>query len=164
MKLEPARIIRLAVLIPVVGLAVLVIRAEMVHTGQTWRLPIEGFDPRDPLHGHYLQYRYRFMPDLVDISEPGTASCVCLSRTNEEGFDPPARGVPCDLAHTCDAWLDTDTVRGPQRFYIPEAAGPALEQALRDRPASVVVTIDANGAAIPSELFIDDRPWRERVP
>ena len=49
----------LSALLPVLGLALLVMRGELARHGKpTFRLPIAGYDPRDLISGHYLRYQY----------------------------------------------------------------------------------------------------------
>src|SRR5688572_3307632 len=51
--------LQLAVVVPLVGLLVLIARAEvLLRSGASFRLAIEGYDPRDLLAGQYLQYRF----------------------------------------------------------------------------------------------------------
>lgn len=51
--------LQLAVVVPLVGLLVMIARAEvLLRSGASFRLAIEGYDPRDLLAGQYLQYRF----------------------------------------------------------------------------------------------------------
>ena len=55
------RWLQLAVVLPMIGLLVLVARAEvLLRSGESFRIAIKGYDPRDLLHGHYLQYSFDF--------------------------------------------------------------------------------------------------------
>lgn len=48
-----------ALALPIVALAAGIAAAEAGARGATvWRLPIKGYDPRDPVRGHYVRHRY----------------------------------------------------------------------------------------------------------
>lgn len=51
---------------------------RLAQQGQEWLIPIQGYDPRDLLRGHYVQYRYDW-PVAAQPSETGKA---------EAAFDP----------------------------------------------------------------------------
>ena len=167
------RAVRIAVLIPIVGLLFLVGRAEFAaRSGPTWHIPIEGYDPRDLLHGRYLQYQFRFnwqgesdcggetrggQPDL----DP--TCCLCLTRTNDRGIDPPVRQVSCADAERCDGWLEAASVEPPLRFFVPEDRARALERALGKREASLELASGSSGTPAIIELYLDGAPWRQQL-
>ena len=48
-----------ALLLPLIGLGLIWLQTEREsHEGSEWDVPIEGYDPRDLLRGHYVQFRY----------------------------------------------------------------------------------------------------------
>lgn len=172
-----------AVMIPIAGLLVLIARAEWsVRTGSTWTIPIVGFDPRDMLHGRFLQYRYAF--DWHGADECGSPSgpkrpgfgpeaaferlrpgcCLCLKRTDPSGRNPAVRQVECQAARTdCEAYLRSDRVMPPQRFFIPEEHAEQLERSLSTRQASIELRASASGEPAVVELYLDGRPWGETL-
>lgn len=161
----------LAVVIPVLGLLALVGRAEYAtRHGLVWAIPIEGYDPRDLLHGHYLLYRYRFQWEGIDTCgdqgsidrAPVPGCCLCLTRTSG-GYDPRVRQVRCDEAATCDGTLLADPMAGPQQFFVPEDRALDLESALRQREAAIELAIDPQGNPAVRELLLDRKPWRESL-
>lgn len=167
-----SRLTLVAVAIPVLGMLAVIGRAELAsRNGVEWTIPIEGFDPRDPLHGQYLEYRYRFRwtePHTCGPQLPGedlgpamvSGCCVCLSARSGR-VDPEVRQVQCDSAPSCDALLNADAVRGRQRFFIPEDRAAELETALRERPAALRLRVGEDATPVVGELLLDDRPWRE---
>lgn len=47
------------VIVPLAGLAALWVQSEHAsRQGTDWEVPIEGYDPRDLLRGHYVEFRY----------------------------------------------------------------------------------------------------------
>jgi hypothetical protein len=164
---------QIAVVIPMLGLLVLVARAEvLLRSGASFRVAIEGYDPRDLLRGHYLQYRFRFdwhgestcgrvsggFPDGVDPS-----CCVCLSSEVDSSMMAQARQVPCGQVGTCDGWLEGASVSPPLRYFVPERHASALEDALRGREAALTLTCGPGGQPAIGDLYLDGQPWREVI-
>jgi uncharacterized membrane-anchored protein len=167
------RLTILAAVIPVLGLLALVGRAEYAtRHGLTWTIPIQGYDPRDLLHGQYLQYRYRFQWYDVDTCgdpaafdrEPTQGCCLCLTPGHAGRYDPRVRQMHCDEAeNVCGGTLRAESVMGPQRYFVPEDRALDLENALREREAAIELAIDPQGNAAVRELMLDRRPWRDAL-
>lgn len=165
------RLTLLAVLVPVLGLAALAGRAEYaVRHGPQWTIPIEGYDPRDLLHGQYLQYRYRLRWRGTDTCgagtygerEPTPGCCLCLTRDATDGYDPFVRQVACGAApRTCDGSLRAEGMLPPQRYFVPEDRAQALESALRSHAAAIELRASPSGEPAVHELLLDRRPWRD---
>lgn len=171
--MNPRRWLGLGVILVPIGLLLLIARAELtLASGQVFRVGIAGYDPRDLLHGHYLQYRYVFdwqgeptcgavAPSETSLGDP--RCCVCLTRAQSPEQAPSARQVSCAEAMGCDGFLRVQNIEPPLRYFIPEAQASALERALIEHRAAVDLTVRANGEAIPGELYLDGQPWREVV-
>jgi hypothetical protein len=169
-----SRLTLVAVAIPVLGMLAVIGRAELAsRDGIEWTIPIEGFDPRDPLHGQYLEYRYRFRwtgPHTCGPQLPGeelgpdvaSGCCLCLS-ARDGRVDPEVRQVQCAPDPSCDALLNADAVRGRQRYFIPEDRAEELERALRERPAALRLRVAQDASPVVGELLLGDRPWREAL-
>ena len=168
------RLVKIAVIIPVLGLMALMARAEFaVRSGPTWRIDIEGYDPRDLLHGRFLRYRYKLNwqgENTCGSTEDGgngalsPGCCLCLTRDDADGINPPVRQVWCDEAQQdCDGWLRADALEGAQRYFVPEDRARELEEALRDREAALELTCSPDGTPAIRELYLDGRPWRETL-
>lgn len=164
------------VVIPVLGIAALIARAELkLRSGETFRVAITGYDPRDLLHGHYLQYRYDWDwqgeqgcgAGEASLSFDGSSAdphcCICLTRRGSPPLAPAARQVTCDRIDACDAWLAGSEAAPPLRYFIPEEKAAQLEEAFRTQRAQVDLTV-SNGRASVGELYLEGRPWREVVP
>lgn len=153
-----ARIVALA--IPLLAVVLGIVRAELFLQGaQDFVFEIEGYDPRDLLHGRYLQFRLR-----VEASEPSTCAdseqdcCLCLTRGADVVSQAP-RMRCVDASARCDASLAVTHVQEPMRYYVPEEHARALEQHLIDamqrNAARAVLAIDASGNVSVRELRID---------
>lgn len=165
------RLTLLAVLVPVLGLAALVGRAEYAtRNGPVWTIPIEGYDPRDLLHGQYLQYGYRLRWQGNDTCgarpygghELAPGCCLCLTRDGATGYDPFVRQVECSSAPgICEGTLRAETMQPPQRWFVPEDRAQALESALRAHDAAIELAVSPSGEPAVRELLLDRRPWRD---
>jgi GDYXXLXY protein len=163
--------LKLSVLLPLVGIALLIARGElMLRAGKSFRIGMTGYDPRDLLSGHYLQYAYDLdWQGESSCGELGTngqplgldaACCVCLTSRGED--EPPAaRQVVCEAARSCDGWLHSASLTPPRRYFVPEERASALEAALRQSQASLDVSASPDGEPALGELYLDGRPWRE---
>lgn len=165
--------LHVAVALPLLGLFVLAARGELaLRSGESFRVGIRGYDPRDLISGHYLQYAYDFQWAGESTCGPtdargtpsavGVGCCVCLSRAGE-GAAPLARQVECEAASACDAFLRADTVLPPRRYFIPERHAAALELALGERRAAVELTISPSGDAAVGALYLDGQPFRDVI-
>lgn len=163
--------LKLAVLLPLVGILSLIARGELLlRAGKSFRIGMTGYDPRDLLSGHFLQYAYDLdwqgestCGALGQSGQPlglDAACCICLTRRGEDEY-PAARQVACEAASVCDGWLHSASLVPPRRYFIPEDRASALEAALRHSQASLEVSASPEGEPALGELYLDGRPWRE---
>lgn len=127
-------------------------------------LPIEGFDPRDLLSGHYLIYtvNYGFAGEqgCPTSSVPAT---VCLQPEPVKVYAAGDLPTHCTqfIRGTCD-----DSARftaGIERFYIPEKHARVLDKLVRDRKGSLVLSVTHDGNAAIRNLLIEGKPWLDVV-
>lgn len=151
-------------LIPVLALLLLAVRGHLLQEfGVERTFPVEGFDPRDLLSGHYLTYRLDYgTPDLCPHLPSRAPVHYCVE---EKVFREGASGAAgCGLFMTgmCEQGR---FVAGVERFYIPEERSVDLDVAVRNRRGAVVVAIaPGSGVTRLKELLLDGRPWREAKP
>ena len=141
------RLARLAVLaLPLAGLAGLWFQSDRTYrSGTEWEVPIMGYDPRDMLRGHYVEFTYDW-PLEGDADESGLMF-LCLSG------DAPrlARATPAASAaelaacpHPLRAEADhvygmTSLERG--RLYLDQYKAALVDAQLRDPDQRAIVTI-----------------------
>ncbi|MBF0610789.1 MAG: GDYXXLXY domain-containing protein [Magnetococcales bacterium] len=153
----------LFLLIPVVALLGVAVNSYFkVQNGIEFILPVEGFDPRDLLAGHYLIYRpvYKSPQDMCLQRESPLPVYYCT----EEGYfvDGQYNNKP-----TCDLFIrgqceDGRFVAGVERFYIPEGRAIVLDRAVRENKGSVVLAIDPKtGETRVKDFLLNGRSWRE---
>lgn len=173
-----------ALLLPLAVLAWQVFTLERGLTDHTlWRIPIEGFDPRDPIRGQYVRFSYRWPLREEDrkICEEGLDFCqLCLS--GGDGNEPLMASisdgpipdiVPEDIAEQwCPATVRArqsgatrdESIFGPQRFYLDERHASALQQAINQRGTDdltmeMEVAVTRDGALFARRVFIDGAPY-----
>ena len=155
------KVVALAVTLPLLAIVAGIMQAERFRgRAQDYVFEIDGYDPRDLLRGHYLQFR--LIVDPLPTREPciGDDCCLCLTR----GAPGAVSGVElasCATAHAdCDGALPSTILRTPQRFYVPEDRAAALERDLRDaaerHTARAMLAVDRHGVAHVVALLIDD--------
>jgi len=139
------RLARLAAVIaPVLGLAALWLQSDRTyHTGTDWEVPIQGYDPRDYLRGHYVEFQYDW-PQLETNAGVIGPEALCLfgAAPRLDRVTVPKPGQPCP--HRLSA--DQAAVYGwgallNGRLYIGQERAAQLEESLRNRDQRGIVTI-----------------------
>ena len=167
-----------AVALPLLALVLMIGRAELhLRHADSWLLPIEGYDPRDPLRGHYLVFRLR-----LDRLEAATASpacaledpdcCFCLAPgavVPGVGFETELTRAPCDEAiQQCTAFVRSAPLQALDRYYIPESDRFDLQRRLWDATARdaafLEVAIDDAGRPAIRRLLVDGAPLLDTPP
>lgn len=132
-----------AAALPLVGLGALWAQSDRTYnTGTEWEVPIQGYDPRDYLRGHYVEFSYDW-PGIPDW-DWGREQSLCVEGTAPriERVINPDTGSAC--AHPLRANLSgvygwNGLVRG--RLYIGQKRAEALQQQLQNRDQRGIVTI-----------------------
>lgn len=153
-----------ALLFPIVVLAANTwMYQQQRDAGETFKFPIEGFDPRDMLSGHYLFYK-------VDYGVPNSHGCPTSDITATLCLRPEKRVYPADeRPASCEIYVqgecDANTVftAGLDRFYIPQEYAAKLEKEIADKKGEIEVSIDKRGNAAIIDLLIDGKAWKEAV-
>jgi hypothetical protein len=137
-----------AAVLPLLGLAALWAQSDRTyHSGTEWEVPIAGYDPRDYLRGHYVEFQY----DWPGLEGPrfGFAGLerLCLEGTPPQRYR--ARVVASDAAlakcaHPLRApdggiYGTNGLVQG--RLYIGQDRAETLQSQLQNRDQRGIVTI-----------------------
>lgn len=121
-----------AAILPLIGLGAFWVQSERTyHTGTEWEVPIEGYDPRDYLRGHYVEFAYDW-PGLPD--DGVVPAALCLEGTPPVIARVTARTGTAGCAHpvmprASDIYGVGGLVRG--RLYLGQDRAKALEKQLR---------------------------------
>lgn len=133
-----------AVLLPLAGLAALWgTSANTYHHGTEWEVPIEGYDPRDLLRGHYVEFAYDW-PGLAPQEFGVQPRTLCLAGQPPRLDRVFAAGDRAVCTHPLSG--DPSGVYGTEallrgRLYIGQQRAAALEEQLRKRDQRGIVTI-----------------------
>jgi hypothetical protein len=130
-----------AAALPLLGLGALWAMSERTyHSGTEWEVPIMGYDPRDYLRGHYVEFSYdwpgydELRSDAVDaLCLKGKAPVLALVTHDLRACAHPVR-IPQGGVYGWDSLL-----RG--RLYIGQERAQQLEEQLRNRDQRGIVTI-----------------------
>lgn len=147
-----------ALALPVVGLGGAIVAAEQAVRGASeWRIPITGYDPRDPLRGRYIRFQYAWR-----LAGPGR---VCSDRTCRLCLEAGGRVVRFAApGAACQAMVDPQAsglavfasdkgeVNAGTRLWVSEASAPGLETQLRARPMVAVARLTRAGRLLPVRL------------
>lgn len=164
---RPLLALGLALALPLAGMIGGIAAGQWGERDATlWRIPVEGADPRDPLRGRYIAFRYRWAVTGDAALCARDACALCL----EDG-GRAVRAVPRDAA--CPARIDPaasrlQTVYAAEiggdatplavysRLWVSEASAPALEAQLRSRPMRVVARLAPDGCLANLRLEPDE--------
>ncbi|MFM7349136.1 MAG: GDYXXLXY domain-containing protein [Erythrobacter sp.] len=138
------RALRLAAaLLPIAGLAGLWATSGLTYRqGTEWDVPIRGYDPRDLLRGHYVEFQYDWPGGETFAADGPQALCL-------EGRPPRVERVRMIAPGTvCPHPLRTDpaSVYGTEallrgRYYLGQSRAAALQAELQNRDRRGIVTI-----------------------
>ena len=169
-----ARLLVAVLALPILLLCASAWRAAIQSQQSTrWVLPIEGYDPRDVLRGHYIQFRYVLREtsfsdeDSMRLCLTGpTATPEAALRDEDWGLDDCTAIGRFHADHDgfrFDGFGKPGEVIVSGRLYIPEVHGAPLTSFLMDakRSKAVVVEIAGNGRVTPVDLLIDGKPYRD---
>ena len=115
-----------------------------------WRIPISGYDPRDPLRGRYIRFSYDW--ELRGNGQPclAEAGChLCLSReggrviatVETPGLQCPARIDTRASDLQASSGFPAGAIRFDSRIFVSESRAPMLEAQLRGGPMQVVAAL-----------------------
>lgn len=144
--------------VPVITLLLWLVSIQMaLDTAERVVLPVEGYDPRDLLSGHYLQIRTRY-PIRTDANASGQKLFFCFDNSRLFLKKPDRCKVFIAGENRYGRFSD-----GVDRFYVPEDKAEPLERLLREgsRKAEIVLSVDRNGSAYATDLLFDGKSWKE---
>ncbi len=152
-----------ALLLPLAGLAAGIALQETGARGASeWRIPVAGYDPRDPLRGRFVTFRY-----VWSVSGPAhlcrNAGCdLCLEdagrhvRAIPKGGSCPARIDPVAsriaLTYAPEFGADGQPLAAMSRLFVSEASAPRLEAQLRAGPMQMRARLTRDGRLINDRL------------
>jgi hypothetical protein len=168
---RPLAALALALALPVAGTITGIAAAEWRQRDATiWTIPVEGADPRDPLRGRFIAFRYRWQVS-GDAALCVTESCaLCLEdagraiRVVARDMACPARIDPVSsklqTAYAAEIGGDAVPLAVYGRLWVSESSAPGLDAQLRSRPMRVVARLSADGRLANLRLEPDEPETR----
>ena len=154
--------IGLLLFFPVVVLFVWVLGLEFQLSSSTpVCLPVQGFDPRDFLAGHYLAISvdYSSFPSQCLEAVDGQEAFFCL----KEKKIVLNKTADCSVFIKGVCRFNKRFDDGVERFYVPQKDAFVLEKALREpeNKPHLCLKVSKNGTAFPVELKLNDITFKE---
>ena len=149
---------RLLLLMAVVDLLVFgawIAYEQRARTGDRIELPIYGYDPRDLLSGHYVQFRLVAEREAVALGLGPGPIAVCLERGSDGQHHVTharAPGESCTFIAGTSEPYRVDF--GVDRFYVDERRANEVGRVSEGPSTYLVVTIDGSGVVHPVELVV----------
>jgi uncharacterized membrane-anchored protein len=153
-----------AVTLPLLAIVLGIARAELSFArSRDFTFEVTGYDPRDLLRGHYLQFRLALDPlpanDGCELEPEGC--CLCVRQAPGEPVASVANSRCTAAQSGCEAWLAPSFASQPLRYYVPEARALELERQLQtavtQHKAHARMAVRRDGRANIRELRIDGR-------
>jgi uncharacterized membrane-anchored protein len=153
-----------------IAFGLVVSNAFLLARGTEVLLPIEPFDPRDPLRGDYAVLSYEisnikkdFFPDEGASLKRNDSVYVSLAKKGDywvaesASVKKPEQGLfirgNIDYLYSWGAGIAVEY--GIEEYFIPEGTGAALERKMRAQRAFAKVMVDKNGKAILKDIVFE---------
>ena len=135
------------------------VQQRAIGAGSRWVIPVEGYDPRDLVRGHYIRFRYAWQV-LDDPEMCREAKCdICLAHAGG-GVTVTLAAAPAQCRNRVDP--DVSEIRilriygQPPQFYsrifVSESAAPQMEPMLRAGGMAVETALTADGRLVNRRL------------
>jgi uncharacterized membrane-anchored protein len=156
-----------AVVLPITVMALWLAALSLaIARGTEVSLKVTGYDPRDLLRGHYLQYRVDYGFDFTSVNErDGRPQCLCLS-IGPEGFAKATSVSRCEERNesTCPLFIKGTLdwrgfAAGIERYYFPENYQQWLQ--LVPPEATIKVSVTKDGNAYVRGMYVAGEPILE---
>ncbi len=152
----------IAVLLPMLGYLGSIGFAEAKRWGApTIQVAIEGYDPRDLVRGHYLNYQIALVPSSVNIGEgPEQKSRYSFNRACATSSNNGLSGVVLFNEETptnCTVALPVDFVQEQHRFFIQQDRATDIERAVQEGRATVILRVISERSVTADQLLIDGK-------
>lgn len=179
MKKETKFVLAIAVQLAVI-FGIIVFKLSVLANGADVLLKIEPIDPRDPLRGDYVTFRYAISnldSSLFDNTDVHSGDTIYVSlrqgakywsaytaskvKPNDSTGTIFIQGKVSDWATPFQVMLPRANriaiVYGVEEYFIPEGKG--RDFSFWQKEVSAKVTVGKGGDAVLKQLYVDDKPW-----
>jgi uncharacterized membrane-anchored protein len=145
-----------------------VAREESLRHGNRINLPIEGYDPRDLLSGHYVRFQLVAVREAETFLEPRGANVpqtFCIEQ--KEGLYH-VKGLRTGSASSCSPFLLATLDErahwdfGVDRFYVDERLANEARRIQANPDTYLVATVDDTGAIHPVDLIVSGNSFGQK--
>ena len=147
-----------ALAVPILSLTALAgYKKYKLSFGKEIRLPVQGYDPRDLLSGHYLIYRVDYGAKDPCSEAAGNRDLFLCLEPRKFSFESPANCSTLIRGVCKDGRFEA----GIEKFFVPEEKAKILEKMLLSQPAEIILSVPETGRAQVKNLLINGRLWSE---
>jgi uncharacterized membrane-anchored protein len=142
-----------------------VAREESLRRGGRIHLPIEGYDPRDLLSGHYVRFQLVAVREAATFLEPrGAIAPQMFCIEPKEGLYH-VNGVRTGSTSSCSPFLRATLDNGAHwdfgidRFYVDERLANEARRIQANPNTYLVATVDDSGAVHAVDLVVSGKSF-----
>lgn len=146
------KILVLSLILPIIALLyITIISKNTLSNGIDYELSISGFDPIDPLSGHFVTYRIDYGFDPCENKE---TKCLCL--------EPNPLSI--SVSESCSTDSCTSILKGNcengifhagiEKFFIPEERAKEYDTIVRVGHSKLIITIKGDKALVKDLILI----------
>jgi uncharacterized membrane-anchored protein len=131
---------------------------EVSRKGDRIKLPVEGYDPRDLLSGHYVRFQLTAVREAQALALPDAKEiAVCLERSSDGLYHVSRVHFVGDA---CRRFLigsrgSTGIDFGIDRFYVDERIAKEVRAVQAGSDTYLIATIDPRGTAHPVDFVMN---------
>ena len=152
-----------SLILPIAALLFLtVFKAYSLQSGLRFILPISGYDPVNPISGHYVTYRVDYGNNTCqdDSFKNDQESCICL-KLGEAATHYYVPNCQKTLLKDCDAFLKGKCnygrfEAGVEEYFIPEEKAASIDKTVRKGKSKIKISVTKDGKAIVEDLILVD--------
>ena len=134
-----------------------------LKVGKRLVLPVEGYDPRDLLSGHYLRYKVRY--GMKCPKRPGATlvpAYACFKPKKTLRLKPPLKDCSLFLKGQC--FKGHFLVKDLDRYYIPEKKAQKAEKLFRNaKEKQVVLSVLSTGHALVQDILVEGKSLKKQL-
>jgi len=157
------RLLPAVLILPLAGLLAGIVAQESGQRGASeWRIPVTGYDPRDPLRGRFINFRYAWtVSGPAHLCRDGGCA-LCLEeggrhvRVVARAEACPARVDPVAsrmaITYAPEFGADGQPLAVMSRIFVSEASAPRLEALLAKGPMVMRARLTRDGRLINDRL------------
>lgn len=150
----------ISLLIPIGALLLLTFfKAYSLSTGLKFILPISGYDPVNPISGHYVTYQVNYGVQVcAEYNKFSNEDCICLKH-GEESSHSYISECSKNLLKNCDAFLRGKCKYGRfeagiEEYFIPEEKAKDIDAIVRKGKSKIKISVTKDGHGMVEDLIL----------